>query len=250
MDESSSEGAAVKKTFKVTVLGDGSVGKSSVCNRFCKDFFAREYKQTLGLDFFSQSMNMPDKSEVVFNLFDIGGQSLQSKMLKTYAAGSDAVLLVYDLTSLESLESLVQWKKLSQLPDSCTCIMVGNKSDLATKRAVQGVHQERVALELGVKKQFNISALTGDRVQMMFVALAGLLTNQDVEKLMLEERKVVKAVVKEEDLKTASALNQQGTAIGKVQKQAYDVIKAEVAEGQNKPDVQNAPVKKRLCGGM
>ena len=53
MDESSEEDIKKRVNYKVTVLGDGAVGKSSICNRFCKDFFAREYKQTLGLDFFS-----------------------------------------------------------------------------------------------------------------------------------------------------------------------------------------------------
>ena len=74
MDSSSEseENVVKKQTFKVVVLGDGSVGKSSICNRFCQDFFAKEYKQTMGLDFFSQTLNLPDR-EVHFNLFDVGG---------------------------------------------------------------------------------------------------------------------------------------------------------------------------------
>ena len=53
-----------------------------------------------------------------------------------------------------------------------------------------------------------VSALTGDRIQMLFVALAGILTGVDVQKLMLEERQVVQAVVKEEDSKTAKQINE------------------------------------------
>ena len=52
-----------------------------------------------------------------------------------------------------------------------------------------------------------VSALTGDRVQMLFVSLAGQLTGVDVQKLMIEERKVAQAVVREEDAKTAASVN-------------------------------------------
>lgn len=64
----------------------------------------------MGLDFFSQTLNLPDR-EVHFNLFDVGGQALQSNLLKKYAAGANGALLVYDMTSLSTLKSLPEWKK-------------------------------------------------------------------------------------------------------------------------------------------
>lgn len=56
-----------------------------------------------------------------------------------------------------------------------------------------------------------VSALTGDRVQMLFVSLAGQLIGVDVQKLMIEERKVAQAVIREEDSKTAASVNKAQT---------------------------------------
>lgn len=93
LDESSDEQAPTVRTFKVTVLGDGSVGKSSICSRFAKDFFATSYKQTIGVDFFSQTVCLDDGNKVTFNLYDIGGQSIGSKMLSAYISGTNALIL-------------------------------------------------------------------------------------------------------------------------------------------------------------
>lgn len=53
MDISSDDETPKRVSYKIAIVGDGTVGKSSICNRFCKDFFAELYKQTIGIDFFS-----------------------------------------------------------------------------------------------------------------------------------------------------------------------------------------------------
>jgi Ras-related protein Rab-28 len=47
------------KQFKVIILGDGAVGKSSICARFANDQFSQNYKQTIGVDFFIKKMHLP-----------------------------------------------------------------------------------------------------------------------------------------------------------------------------------------------
>ena len=53
----------VTKQFKVVVLGDGAVGKTSICNRFSTDQFNQSYKQTIGVDFFTKKINLPPNTE-------------------------------------------------------------------------------------------------------------------------------------------------------------------------------------------
>ena len=59
--------------YKVVVLGNGTVGKTSVIMRFCEDYFARSYKQTIGVDFFVKRLEMPGDVTVALQVWDIGG---------------------------------------------------------------------------------------------------------------------------------------------------------------------------------
>lgn len=52
LDDSSESDNKQLKNFKITLIGDSSVGKSSICNRFCKEMFASKYNATVGIDFF------------------------------------------------------------------------------------------------------------------------------------------------------------------------------------------------------
>ena len=92
--------------FKVVILGDGAVGKTSIIARFIQDTFSPSYKQTLGVDFHSNKVILPDGQYVTLQLWDIGGQSIGSKMLPHYISGSHAILLAYDITNKESFQNV------------------------------------------------------------------------------------------------------------------------------------------------
>ena len=55
------------------MLGNGTVGKTSIILRFCEDYFARSYKQTIGVDFFVKRLEMPGNVQVALQVWDIGG---------------------------------------------------------------------------------------------------------------------------------------------------------------------------------
>lgn len=58
--------------FKVILLGDGAVGKTSIAMRFAEDQFSQAYKQTVGVDFFIRRLNVPPKFQVALQIWDIG----------------------------------------------------------------------------------------------------------------------------------------------------------------------------------
>ena len=88
------------------------MGKTSICMRFCDDFFASQYKQTIGVDFMSKKLSLPGAVNVTLQIWDIGGQSLGSKMIKNYIFGAHAVILAYDITNFQSFQDLDDWLDL------------------------------------------------------------------------------------------------------------------------------------------
>ena len=59
--------------YKIIILGDGTVGKSSMANRMCNDNFQQTYKQTIGVDWFKQTIGLPGDINVSLQIWDIGG---------------------------------------------------------------------------------------------------------------------------------------------------------------------------------
>jgi Ras-related protein Rab-28 len=134
------------------LLGDGAVGKSSIATRFSQEAFNQTYKQTIGLDFFIKRIVLENGTNIAMQLWDIGGQSIGSKMISNYIHGAHAVLLCYDITNSESFQNLEDWHMVvrracttSSSEDSSSSgqaampfmALVGNKCDLSHMRAVR-----------------------------------------------------------------------------------------------------------------
>ncbi|CAB1325651.1 unnamed protein product [Coregonus sp. 'balchen'] len=122
---SDSEEDSQDKQLKIVVIGDGASGKTSLATRFAQEAFGKQYKQTIGLDFFLKRITLP--------VWDIGGQTIGGKMLDKYVYGAQGVLLVYDITNYQSFENLEDWygmvKKANEESDVQPVVsLVGNKS--------------------------------------------------------------------------------------------------------------------------
>lgn len=181
---SDSEDDVDLRQFKVVVLGDGAVGKTSVLMRFCQEYFARQYKQTIGLDFFTKEVVLPENTRVSLQLWDIGGQSIGSRMIGNYIYGADAVLVCYDLTNYASFQSVDDWMELvrktfdgeKSMPLTA---LVANKTDLNHLRTVSDAKHAQQAASVpqgqAAMLSYFVSALSGDNVSVMFTHLAATL---------------------------------------------------------------------------
>ena len=103
---SDSEEEPEQLQYKVILIGNGTVGKTSLVRRFIEEDFGHSYKQTIGLDFFIKQLVLPGDVQVALQVWDIGGQTIGGKMLGNYIYGAQAVLLVYDMTNYNSFEDL------------------------------------------------------------------------------------------------------------------------------------------------
>jgi Ras-related protein Rab-28 len=118
------------------------------------------------------------KLHTTLQLWDIGGQSIGSKMITNYISGADAVLLCYDITNYESFVNLEDWYRMvlktfrdKPLP---YVALVGNKNDLRHMSAVRPDQHSRFADE-NEMASFLMSAKNGDQVKQVFYKVAGAL---------------------------------------------------------------------------
>lgn len=177
--------------FKIILIGDGAVGKTSIARRFSDDNFTQIYKQTVGVDFFIRRINLPPNKQVALQIWDIGGQSIGSKMITNYIAGAHAVLLCYDITNYDSFANLEDWYRLvvkatkgSERPH---CALIGNKNDLKHMSTVNFESHTRFASE-NEMMSFLMSAKSGDQVKLAFSKIAAVLAGVYMSKSELEAK--------------------------------------------------------------
>ncbi|KAI6189057.1 Ras-related protein Rab-28 [Aphelenchoides besseyi] len=179
-----------EKTIKVVVLGDGTCGKTSLCTRFAQRDFTGRYIQTLGVDFFSRRISLPQQCNVLFQVWDVGGQSISANMLSKYVYGSDCVVFVYDVTNAASFESITDWvtvvkRIIKQQEKPIYLSLVGNKTDLEHRRTVRIDKHTRFADQYGMSSHY-VSAKTGDSVDLSFKLIAAEVLGIQLSKVDVE----------------------------------------------------------------
>ncbi len=122
------------QSFKIIILGDGRVGKTTLRKRFFGEKFQSEYMMTLGADFAVKRIQHKGK-DFVLHFWDMAGQPHFKDVRKNYYTHVSGVVMVFDLTSPESFRNIPNWIeefKENSTKDSkdVALILVGNKLDL------------------------------------------------------------------------------------------------------------------------
>lgn len=210
---SSDEEEVNERQLKITLIGDGTAGKTSLCVRLSQENFEKQYKQTMGLDFFLKRYSLPGNTNVTLQVWDIGGQQIGGKMLDTYLYGADGILFVYDVTNHSSFENLQDWLdmvKQAYANDEKKpyLALIGNKKDLEHLRTVKREKHMEFAQENSMANFF-LSAKSGDQVNYCFQKIAAdilgiRLSKQEVE----QSNRVIKAdIVNYKETSTPSLHN-------------------------------------------
>ncbi|XP_068608227.1 ras-related protein Rab-32 [Brachionichthys hirsutus] len=100
-----------ERLFKVLVIGDLEVGKSSIVLRYVHKRFNETYKSSLGVDFALKTIEWGPKTLVRMQLWDIAGQDRFKKMSRVYYKGAMGALVVFDVTNSSTLEAAAEWKR-------------------------------------------------------------------------------------------------------------------------------------------
>ena len=158
---------------KVVLVGDAGVGKTCICERLTKDSFLDSTAPTIGAANFTVKIPT-EKGNIEFNIWDTAGQEKYRSLAPMYFAGSQAAILVFDLTSEQSLSALDSFYDilLQRAPADCVYVLVGNKCDKTTERVVTRERAESYQSKFGAVFYIETSALTGEGVSDLFAQLA------------------------------------------------------------------------------
>ncbi|KAK3820127.1 MAG: ras protein [Benniella sp.] len=159
--------------FKLVLLGESAVGKSSLVLRFVKDQFDDYRESTIGAAFLTQTISLDDATTVKFEIWDTAGQERYKSLAPMYYRNANCAVVVYDITQATSLDKAKSWvKELQRQADPNIVIaLAGNKSDLGARRAVATEDAQAYADEAGLLF-FETSAKTATNVNELFTSIA------------------------------------------------------------------------------
>jgi Ras-related protein Rab-6A len=205
MDKASGKSSTIQSLstlpkFKVVIIGNQAVGKTSIILRFMHDNFENSYQATIGIDFLTKTLEIPkeqlqlysiknnknidnngdDNDDAVqkvvmrLQLWDTAGQERFKSLIPSYIRDSNLAIIVYDVMNVESFKTISLWHAaiLQERGSEVSVAIVGNKADCLPKdRKVATSEGEKYARENNAKF-FEVSAKTGSGVVKMFLDLS------------------------------------------------------------------------------
>ncbi|AGO09815.1 AaceriAAL176Cp [[Ashbya] aceris (nom. inval.)] len=177
--------------FKLVLLGDSSVGKSSIVHRFVKDSFDEFRESTIGAAFLSRTIKLVDHDDAMikFEIWDTAGQERYKSLAPMYYRNANAALVVYDVTQEDSLAKAQSWvnELKSKVGDEDLVIcLVGNKLDLVegdSKPRVIDSEEAQAYAEAHGLIFHEVSAKSGKGILDVFQGIGGKLYEQRRESL-------------------------------------------------------------------
>lgn len=123
--------------FKVVLIGDSAVGKSQMLNRFARNEFTLDSKATIGVEFQTRTI-VVDHKTIKAQIWDTAGQERYRAVTSAYYRGAVGAMLVYDITKRQTFDHIARWLEelRSHADNNIVIMLIGNKTDLGTLRAV------------------------------------------------------------------------------------------------------------------
>ena len=139
--------------INILTLGNSAVGKTSFMIRYTEDNFREVYLSSIGMDYKSKKVTLPNNKTYRIELYDTAGQEKYRAISLNLVKYAEGIILMYDITSRDSFESISGWiESIKDVKsDNFPIILVGNKCDLEDRRKVSLKEGENLANQFGMK---------------------------------------------------------------------------------------------------
>ncbi|KAG9511023.1 Ras-related protein Rab-10, partial [Fragariocoptes setiger] len=168
--------------FKLLLIGDSGVGKTSILFRFSDDAFTPTFISTIGIDFKIKTIELRGK-RIKLQIWDTAGQERFHTITTSYYRGAMGIMLVYDITNAKSFDNIQKWLRNidEHANEDVVKMIVGNKCDMEDRRIITKEKGEAIAREHGIRFM-ETSASSNINVERAFMELAkAILDNQTAD---------------------------------------------------------------------
>jgi len=198
-------GAKNRYLWKILLLGDGSVGKSSIRSVFIGEEFKEMMRATIGADITKKTMDI-NGNMITYIIYDLAGQPHFEVVRDLFYLGAQGALLIFDITNKRSLYNIQGgWvKNLYRLAGHVPAVLIGNKIDLEAERTVTKEDVEELLKTILNNHTENLtyietSAKTGENIEKPFIILGELILkmkNKQKRKIQTQTKHPRKSTIK------------------------------------------------------
>ena len=158
------------ENYKIVIIGDQHVGKTSILSRYKYEVVETAYAPTVGIDFLTKNVYLEDKT-IRLIMWDTAGQERFKSLIPSYLKNANCIILTYDISNKPSFLSINKWLKDSKeyVSENTLFVVCGNKLDL--KRAVSKKEVEDFVKEKNIPIFVEVSALSGEGINELFISI-------------------------------------------------------------------------------
>ena len=174
--------------LKILLIGDSTVGKSSILRKFIDNKFEETSTSTIGVDFRFKIINKKEK-KINLRIWDPSGQERYRSLTQNYYRNANGIIFIFDLTNYTTFENIQNWLTESKMCESqAKYLLVGNKVDLEEKKD-KNLTKEIIETfaEKNNMKYYEISAKTGINIDKIFKKMVDLILVDKSEKEIKEK---------------------------------------------------------------
>ena len=175
---------STKYFFKICIVGDSEVGKTTILNQYLKRRFVPDAQRTIGSNFFVKYVKFPEIEHMItLQIWDLAGQPRFKWVRYAFYKGAKGIVYAFDLTRKNTLDSILTWReevesKIGIVPN----ILVGNKLDLliSENRIINLDEISHIYKQVSAYEYMETSAKTGTKVEDVFSKLALKIYERDI----------------------------------------------------------------------